>query len=151
MKSVPTATAPDPDIRGLGETILLIEDDQNMRVPLMKGLGTFNYQVFAAATVEEALTLWSEHRNEIHAVVSDCNLGDSRTGLSLLHEFSQGKPSLVMILASGSLTPTLTRELERTTTIKCLPKPYPFLKVLELLREGLDNRPVNQRTITASA
>lgn len=145
MKPAPTALTPDPDIRGMGETILLIEDDKNMRVPLMKGLGTFNYQVLVATTVDEALALWKDHGNEIHAVVSDCNLGDTRTGLSLLHEFSQSKPSLVMILASGSLTPKLTSELERTTTIKCLPKPYPFLKVLELLREGLDNSPVSQR------
>jgi hypothetical protein len=45
---------------------------------------------------------------------------------------------LVRLLASGSRTDDLMEELERTTTIKCLLKPCPYLKVLELVRAGLD-------------
>ncbi len=42
-------------------------------------------------------------------------------------------PSLPLGLASGSLTPDLGLELERTTTIKCLPKPFSLAELLALL------------------
>lgn len=82
-----------------------------------------------------------ERRIRIRAVVSDYDLGHDRTGLSLLHEFAAAKPGLVLILASGSLTAPLVRELEQTTTIKCLPKPFGCVELLELLRTSLDAQP----------
>lgn len=42
-------------------------------------------------------------------------------------------PSLPLILDSGSLTPDLVLELERTTAIKCLPKPFSLAELLGLL------------------
>ena len=140
MQDSSPAEAPTAAIHGHGEAILMIEDDRAIRELMVAVFGRFNYRPLVAETVEEALDLWKAHQLDIHAVVSDCDLGHDRTGLSLLHEFAAARPGLVLILASGSLTAPLVHELERTTTIKCLPKPFGCVELLELLRASLDAR-----------
>lgn len=77
--------------------------------------------------------LWTGYRSAIGAVVSDCDLGTGPTGLSVLREIYRAAPTLPLILASGSLTPDLVIEIERTTAIKCLPKPFSLAELLALL------------------
>lgn len=136
----PPAEDPTSTLLGHGETILFIEDNRALRELMVAVFERFNYRSLVAERVEDALDLWKGYQPAIRAVVSDCDLGHDRTGLSLLHEFAVAKPGLVLILASGSLTAPLIHELERTTTIKCLPKPFAVLELLELLRAGLDAR-----------
>ncbi|MEN9576153.1 MAG: hypothetical protein RL514_4008 [Verrucomicrobiota bacterium] len=128
-----------PDLRGQGQTLLFIEDDSVLRPLFVKSLERFNYRVLVAATVPEALLVWSAHRSEISAVVSDRHLGSDRDGLSLLQEFSADKPSIVMVLTSGSLTPEVIETLHRTTRIHCLSKPFALLDLLLILNRSLDN------------
>jgi two-component system cell cycle sensor histidine kinase/response regulator CckA len=114
-------------------TVLLIEDDRAVREPIKQFLERSNYRVLAAENAEEALLLWTGYRSAIGAVVSDCDLGDGPTGLSVLREIYRAAPALPLVLASGSLTPALVLELERTTAIKCLPKPFSMAELLALL------------------
>ena len=141
-----TGTTAAP-IHGHGETVLFIDENPPARELMEEVFKWFNYHVLVARSVGEALELWARHRWVICAVVSDCDLGRDRMGLSLLHEFARAQPGLVLILGSGSLTVPLVQELEQTT-LKCLPKPFEILKLLELLRSGLDARP--QATTTQS-
>ncbi len=133
----PLANAPN----GHGETVLVIEDQDSMRMLLIKVLETFNYRVIQASNVPEALQQWKAHASTISAVVSDCNLGSDRDGLSLAREFSEEKPTVVTVVASGTLSPKLIDELHRTTRIRCLQKPYPLADLLDLLHEGLHGQP----------
>ncbi|KAF0178522.1 MAG: Hybrid sensor histidine kinase [Limisphaerales bacterium] len=114
-------------------TVLLIEDDRAVREPIKQFLERSNYRVLTAENAEEALLLWTGYRSAIGAVVSDCDLGTGPTGLSVLREIHRSTPALPLILASGSLTPDLVIELERTTAIKCLPKPFSLAELLALL------------------
>ncbi len=138
----PAASAPVSlsSVQGRQETVLFIEDNKPMRLLMTDVFKRFHYRALVAPTVEDALRFWQDHQAEIRAVVSDCDLGHERSGVSLLREFAGAKPELVMILASGSLTPRLIRELTDTTTIKCLPKPFEFLELLRMLRAGLDSQ-----------
>ena len=150
MLDNPPAEAPTSAIHGHEEAILVIEDDRAVRDLLVAMFERFNYHPLVADTVEKALDLWKADHLAIQAVVSDCDLGHDRTGLSLLHEFAAAKPGLVLILASGSLTGPLIHELERTTTIKCLPKPFGCLELLALLRASLDAQPTRQPAPTST-
>lgn len=122
------------------KTLLLVEDDDAVREPMIRMLSHSGYHVLSAATVEEALVLWKAYRSAIQAVVSDCQLGHERDGISLLREFGSHKPNVVLILASGSLTPALITDLHETTHIQCLPKPFDFQELLALLANGLLRR-----------
>ena len=122
------------------KTILLVEDDDAVREPIIGMLSRSGYQVLSAATVEEALVLWQGYRSAIQAVVSDCQLGHERDGISLLREFGGQKAKVVLILASGSLTPSLIAELHATTHIQCLPKPFTIEALLAMLASGLLRR-----------
>ncbi|MEN9576712.1 MAG: hypothetical protein RL514_4567 [Verrucomicrobiota bacterium] len=127
-----TSVAPSPTT-SRPVTVLLIEDDRAVREPIKQFLERSNYRVLAAENAEEALLLWTGYRSAIGAVVSDCDLGDGPTGLSVLREIHRSTPSLPLVLASGSLTPALVIELERTTAIKCLPKPFGLAELLAFL------------------
>lgn len=124
---------PEPNPHNRQITILLIEDDKPIREPMKQMLARHAYGVLAAADAEEALLLWNGYRRASGAVVSDCDLVGGRTGLSLPQEFAGSSPTRVFVLASGSLTPELVSKLERTTPIKCLPKPFSFSELLRLL------------------
>ena len=121
--------------------MLVIEDDESLRLLLLNALERFNYRVLMSANPTEALAAWQSHRGVIGAVVSDCDLRSDRNGISLLHEFGGEKPALVMVMASGSLTPKVIDTLHRTTRIQCLTKPFLLAELLRLLRQGLDATP----------
>ncbi len=141
MNPAPSTIHPRPAVRGLGETILLIEGDLCVREPLTEILTRVGYHVLAAGSIEEALSAWQRHRDVIRAVVSDSKVGHAKADLALLHEFSHAKPSLIMVLAAGSMSQEVVQELERTKTLRHLPKPFSYLELLEMLREGLDAQP----------
>lgn len=138
MPRKPAPPSPASSLRGKGETLLFIEDNQAVRDVVVRLFQRFDYHALVAPTAADALQLWQNHQPIIQGIVSDCDLGHERTGLDLLREFAAAKPGMVLILASGNLTPALIQQLEQTTAIKCLPKPFQYLDLLELLRAGLD-------------
>lgn len=137
MDLTPVPIARPRELRGHGETVLLIEDDVVLRPLFEKTLHQFNYRVLVAASVPEALLAWSAHRTVIRAVVTDQRLGPGRDGLSLLEEFSADQPSVVMVLASGALMPEVVELLHRTTRIQCLAKPFSLVDLLRVLHRSL--------------
>ena len=122
---------------GAGQTILYIEDDPQVHAITVRQLTMFHYRVIPTTNVQEALQLWQASRSQIRAVISDRDLGSARDGISLLLEFSEQDPKLVVVLTSGNLTPELIASLHRTTRIRCLTKPFNFRELLTLLHEGL--------------
>lgn len=141
MNSAPIKAPGEPNHEGRGEFILLIEDERITLLQLERMLTRFNYQVLMAASVAEALIIWNRHRHAIQAVVADFDLGHTRDGLSLLREFSGQKPQLVMLMATGTLTPNIIHDVEQTANIRCLGKPFDPFELLAKLRVGLDELP----------
>lgn len=135
---------PDAEHAARGETILLIDDHPVILEGVGEMLRRYRYTVLAASNAIEALAYWHKYRDTIHAVVSDFHLGPGRTGISLLREFSITKPDMLLVLTSASVTPDVMVEIERTSSIHCLAKPYHYQQLLGLLRGGLDAGPVKR-------
>lgn len=144
MASEKELVRPDAEHASRGETILLVDDHPLILDGVSELLRRYRYSVLTASNAIEALAFWNKYRDSIHAVISDYHLGSGRTGISLLRELSITRPNVLMILTSASVTPDVMVELERTSLIHCLPKPYHYQQLLSLLRGGLDAGPTKR-------
>ena len=81
-------------------TVLLTEDDPDIRELLSAFLGGLGYTVLEAADAAEALRLFESH-GEIALLVTDVTLPGGTTGFALARQAQRQRPALKVIYASG--------------------------------------------------
>ncbi|HET9664585.1 MAG TPA: ATP-binding protein, partial [Burkholderiales bacterium] len=118
--------------------VLFVEDDALVQQVVVPALRESGFNVVAAASAEEALTLAGE-RN-IDAVFTDIVMPGGSDGLDLAVELKRRFPNLPVILATG-----YTQDLPHAPGLRILLKPYKLEEAEALLMEELD------RTRSASA
>jgi CheY-like chemotaxis protein len=92
-------------------TILLVEDDELVRLVVMLGLEDCGYDVLQAGTAERALELvGSEPEAPVEAVVTDINLGAGLDGLQLADRLHERWPGLGVVFVSGRIGQTDCRK-----------------------------------------
>jgi diguanylate cyclase (GGDEF)-like protein len=79
--------------------VLVVEDNRTM-LALMQYYLSKDFTVFLARSAEEALEVLQ--REQLHAVVSDQNLGDGLMGVDLLKRVSELQPHAARILVTAS-------------------------------------------------
>jgi PAS domain S-box-containing protein len=82
------------------ETILLVEDDPNVRLVLRKFLQKQGYTVLDAAHGQEALHLCRQHQGTIHLLISDIVMAGVN-GRELARQIVQLHPQIKVLLTSG--------------------------------------------------
>lgn len=97
--------------RGRGETILLVDDQEEVLRSLREALVLFGYRVITAGTAEEARLQFQRHKKNLGLLLLDVRL-PRRGGLSLWEEFQKERP-LPVIFMSGYARQQLEREGER--------------------------------------
>lgn len=104
-EQAPAAVPP----RQLGAlTVLLVDDDRDIRTVARRVLTSAGCKVLEAATAEEARRICVEHDNGIDVVVLDVVLPDGR-GDRLIDELRELRPQVAMVLMSGYPAGALTR------------------------------------------
>jgi len=83
-------------------TVLLTEDDGDVRDLVSGFLGDLGYRVLTAADAAEALRLVEAH-GEIALLLTDVTLPGGTTGFALALEAHRQRPALKVIYASGHL------------------------------------------------
>ncbi|MFW6012315.1 MAG: response regulator [bacterium] len=116
--------------------VLLVEDEAVVAHLIQEVLRFLQYDAVSAGSVEEALRVWTKHREEIAVVMLDWTLPGS-TGDGLLRSLRAANPRLPVVLMSGD--PTLWEEDvdgrgERTSLLK---KPFTIEEVREALARVL--------------
>ena len=81
-------------------TVLLTEDDPEIRDLIATFLGDLGYRVLAAADAAEALRLFERH-GEIALLLTDVTLPGGTTGFALARQAHRRRPELKVIYASG--------------------------------------------------
>jgi PAS domain S-box-containing protein len=97
------ATAPEKRegaAEGAGYTVLLVEDEQDVRDVLRQMLALRGYRVLEAKNAAEALELASGQDGEIHALVSDLRM-PGMGGRELANRLAGTRPGLRTVLMSG--------------------------------------------------
>ncbi len=90
----PTAPRDRPTTR-----VLLVDDEENLRLALKTHLRKQGWDVTAAASVDEALTLME--RDAAEYVVTDVRMPGGRSGLDLLAEVRKRWPASVVLVMSA--------------------------------------------------
>ncbi|MCX6141649.1 MAG: ATP-binding protein [Ignavibacteriales bacterium] len=128
-------SAPD-DLRGK-ETILLVEDEQNLLGLMKTALERAGYTVLTAADGLSAIKMFSLNKDKIALVLTDLGL-PKLDGAAVFTSMKDIDPNVKIILASGYLDPNLKSNLLRSGAKEFIQKPYSPNLVLRKIREVLD-------------
>lgn len=104
-------------------TILLVEDSDATRIAIGDTLDMLGYRVLAASTGREALALFSRHRGEIDAVLSDMVMPEMG-GVELYRALTAEKPELKMVVMTGYPLADEGRSLLEQGIVDWIPKPF---------------------------
>ena len=129
----------DPGAATGDEEILLVEDQQPLRVLLERVLSSAGYRVHAASTPAEALELIQNGAAGVQMVISDVGLpGLNGIELAALVQQRLGPLPVLMMSGHADATDMLREQLGPESDF--LPKPSPTDLVLERVRRMLDAR-----------
>jgi PAS domain S-box-containing protein len=127
------------EIQGGTETLLVVEDEEMLAIPLQMALVDKGYNVLIAGDGFTALKIYHERKNDIALVLTDLGL-PTISGLEVCHEIKQINPKERMILATGFLDPEVKTKFLKAGIEHFLYKPYDLSKVLKEIRMVLDGK-----------
>lgn len=100
---IPSGEVEEPgEDSGLEGTILLVEDDENIRAICRHILEKQGWTVLDAAQGEQARELWRDHREAVDLLFTDLILPGPLSGHDLAVELRREKPALKVIYCSGN-------------------------------------------------
>ncbi|HUI28933.1 MAG TPA: PAS domain S-box protein [Candidatus Acidoferrales bacterium] len=110
-------------LKGHGELILAIEDEEPLRDFFKTFLEDNGYKVLLAADGLNGLLTYKVHMNEVNLVILDMGLPEMG-GTEVLSELKRLNPEVKVMLASGYLEPEVKADALEKGATDFLPKPY---------------------------
>jgi len=120
------------------ETILVVEDERDLREIVTRTLNLNGYRVFQAVDGRDALQVWAEHQREIDLVFTDIVMPGGLNGRELAERLLADKPSLKVIFSSGYGAETLGKNFKLDPKLNFLQKPYLPQTLSRIIRHRLD-------------
>lgn len=114
-------------------SLLLIEDEDQVREFMTLALTQFGYRVTGAASIAEALQRL-EDRNDFELIICDVILPDG-TGPVLIRSLLESHPDMPVLLISGHTGKTIEEQFGDSTPPRLLRKPFTLAQLFESLQE----------------
>lgn len=125
------------DVRGGNETLLIVDDEENLREIGKEMLAKFGYTTLTAANGEEALKIYRKRKDEIELIIMDLIM-PGIGGKKCLEEIIKIDPHARVIIASGYSDNGHTQEIFTAGAKGFINKPYDINQILKVIREVLD-------------
>lgn len=119
------------------ETVLVVEDDNEVRVLHRAVLETFGYRVIEAVDGEDAVAQFIRHRNEIDLVIMDVVM-PRMNGRQAHGEIVSLRPDTKVLFMSGYAADIVKEKGIIADGVNFISKPVPPLEMLRKVREILD-------------
>jgi PAS domain S-box-containing protein len=119
------------------ETILIVEDEEQLRVLAQSVLEAHGYTVLAASDGEQAIEIYQQREKDIHLVLSDLGL-PKLNGYDVFQRLLEINPSVRFVLTSGYIDPEQKAEVLAMGAKHVLQKPYTPQDLLLKVRDALD-------------
>ena len=122
---------------GRGETILLVEDDADVRTFAADLLRELGYEVLAAETGTEALGLL-EQNAEVQLLFTDVALPGGMTGRQLADEAVRRRPGLKVLYTTGYARNAIVHQGRLDPGVELIVKPFTSAALASRIRQLLD-------------
>jgi CheY-like chemotaxis protein len=123
------------------ETILVVEDNKNVRRFTVRSLQNLGYHVLETDNSNTAMDYLNNERPNIHLLFSDIVIPGNKNGRELALWLLQNNPEVKVALTTGLRTDNFD-ELYLQEGIALLRKPYSLEKLAHFIREQLDSEPL---------
>lgn len=138
----PAPTAPWPSeskaSRGT-ETILVVEDDPDVRKLTCSVLSRQGYRILEASRAAEALELWDREGGNVDLLLTDMIMPGGMSGRELANRLRERKPDLRIVLTSGYSPEIAGSEVCSPNGERFIQKPAPIAELLQIVRRCLDD------------
>jgi PAS domain S-box-containing protein len=125
---------PAKALRGKGETVLIVDDDDAV-LEMTTGLLThYGYKVVTAKNGADAVALYSQNKNLIKLVIMDLMM-PVMDGSAAIKALKEQQPALRVLATSGHTQNDKVREID--PDIAFVPKPCPSEKLLDQIKKLL--------------
>ncbi|HEV7254457.1 MAG TPA: response regulator [Mesorhizobium sp.] len=118
-------------------TVLLVEDEDAVRMGGVRALSSRGYEVHEASSGVEALEIFRELNGKVDIVVSDVVMPEM-DGPTLLRELRQIQPDIKFIFVSGYAEDAFAKNLPADAKFGFLPKPFSLKQLATVVKEMLD-------------
>lgn len=122
--------------RASDHTILVVEDQEAVRIATTRALVRFGYRVLSAADGEEGLQLWRASPGSIDLVISDAVM-PKMGGLELFETLSREAPGVRFLLTSGYTGEEVHMSAPTSVKPPFLAKPWTLTELLTTVGEML--------------
>ncbi|WP_394443083.1 histidine kinase famiy protein (plasmid) [Sphingobium naphthae] len=125
------------------ETILLVEDSDDVRALAAEVLGALGYHVVLARSGEEALEM--QATETIDLLFTDIVMPGGMSGLELVERFASIAPGVPVLMTTG-YNEDLVADIPRGTALDVIGKPYRREELADRVRMALDRRTQGERS-----
>ncbi len=133
-----------PSLRGGSETILLVEDEDAVRVMISRILRSKGYEVLEARHGQEAIQVCGDHRGPVHLMVTDVVM-PQMSGRELANQLAPRRPEMKLLYMSGYPDNAIVQHGVLDPGTAFLQKPFTLDALEGKVREILDSSLKNAR------
>jgi two-component system cell cycle sensor histidine kinase/response regulator CckA len=145
-RATASVSAPEAAAQGGSETVLLVEDEEQVRRVARRVLEAHGYRVLCATNGREALAMTTAAGDEVELVVTDVIMPDMG-GPALAEVLRRSRPELPVLFLSGYTGDDLGRNGIVASEVRFLQKPFSPEALARAVRQALD---VGERVSRAS-
>lgn len=124
------------------ETLLLVEDEGQVRIMAQQILDTLGYVVLAAENGEQALALARAYRSEIHLMITDVVM-PQMGGPELVKRLAPLRPNMRVLYMSGYTDDAIVRHGLMDEQLEFIQKPFSADALARKVRKVLEAQPNN--------
>jgi PAS domain S-box-containing protein len=124
------------DLSGNGETVLLVEDEESVRISIFRILTGNGYSVTEAANGMEALEIFKQGKSNIRFVLTDIVM-PGISGVELGRLLLEQSPDLKILYMTGYSEEALSEQNVHTGKLNLITKPFRQEDLLKKIKEGL--------------
>jgi YesN/AraC family two-component response regulator len=129
--------------------ILLVDDDELVRLTLGKILERYGFDTTTAASVPEALKLISSETYDV--LLSDLHMPGAGDGLTVVSAMRHSNPAAVTLLLSGFPEMNAAAHAILLQADEILVKPVDVATLVDVIRQRLASKPTHARVIESVA
>jgi CheY-like chemotaxis protein len=136
-EAVETAPMRADLVPGGGETVLVVEDEEDLRAYTTDALRELGYRVLEAADGQMALEILDRHP-EVDLLFTDVVLPGGMTGRALADEVCQSRPDLKILFTTGYTKSAIVHDGRLDPGVQMIGKPFTYVELASKVRRLID-------------